>query len=220
MLRDDTKKWAVELLVPALMRVPLGSWTCIEDVIEACDGIQKTAEGRFAMPDHNASFSYEHLDTIESEALQKLEDNGLYVDTDSYKTGFCLYERIKQGSLMDYSSLKKMSYSPLTWLRSSQDVGCTFEGRTLATTGLIDGQSSVSVELNDEQFCALCHALEKAHLELWEESYWASVLDGTSWNFFVLFEGNKVFTSHGSNAWPESFVDLHKSIMRILEEGK
>ncbi len=222
MLSEVIESYLCDLLVKRFKKYPLGEAIEEEELLNSLPDFEKQQDGTYVINRMNTVFDRDDLDSIVVEALNKLEDEGYFVDgfyTDEYR----LFKRLMPGDSVDWASLRKMKYREWLELSITSDKGFALDGNTLSEAkGRFEEDPGKSVSLSGEQLVKLRHILEDADVLNWKKNYQPEgylVLDGTSWDFKMVFEGNKVFASSGSNAWPDGFDEFYESIMSMLEEG-
>ena len=135
----------------------------------------------------------------------------------------CLSERLAPGSKLDLNGLKEMEYRETDAWGVNILRGFSLKGRRLSElTNPIAEKPAKSINLSDEQFARLCETVKSVNVGNWKADYQPegyAVSDGMLWDFKMVFEGNKVFASSGSNAWPDGFEEFYASITSMLEEG-
>ena len=222
MLYEVIEDYLCDLLVRRFKKYPLGEAIEKEELLNSLPDFEKQPDGTYAINRMNTVFDKDDLDDIIVEALNKLEDEGYFVEG-FYSDEYRLFKRLMPGDSVDWMSLREMKYRELLELRMISGKGFALDGNTLSEVkGCSGEETGKSVSLSDEQLVKLRHILEDADVVSWKENYQPEgymVLDGTSWDFKMVFEGNKVFASSGSNAWPDGFEEFYASIMSMLEEG-
>jgi len=56
------------------------------------------------------------------------------------------------------------------------------------------------------------------HFELWEDKYWANILDGEQWKLRYQYEGENEREIFGSNAYPENWNQFSKLMTTIAKK--
>lgn len=60
--------------------------------------------------------------------------------------------------------------------------------------------------------------IAEIHFELWEDKYWANILDGEQWKLRYQYEGENEREIFGSNAYPENWNQFSKLMTTIAKK--
>ena len=223
MLDGKTRERLAGLIVAAFEQQPLGVRVKAKDLLESISDLEKQSDGTFKIVGTNTVLDEDDLRGIVFDALIHLKEDGYFIDG-FYSDEYRLFERLSPGSKLDLSGLKEMEYKETDAWGISVHRGFSLKGRELSEAANPMSEKPVkSVRLTDEQFARLCKIVESANVSKWKADYQPEgylVLDGAHWGFTMIFEGNKAFVSHGSNAWPNGFEMFYRNIMGMLKKGR
>ena len=219
-MRDDTQKMAISLLLPLFEQLPLGVETSLEELADSSEGFFRNASGAFELVGRESFHDEVDLRRILYMLWSVTDEKGLFLDRtvkDKDGTRFLLRKRVEPGVSFDVSRIERFNYSMWQELVFSESFSIVFDGDVLRLQFKLTDEYQELV-VDESVLAALSRAFEAGNVCSWEQNYFAPYLDGTSWDLFVLFDDGSVFTSNGSNDWPDGHDVFVGSLLSLFDE--
>lgn len=219
MLWEIIENYLADCIVTELKKRPLGTEVPKSELLDSLPDIERQENGSYKIVRMHTVLDEDDLLDIVVTSIIRLEKEG-YIVKSSYSGSYRLFEKAKQDDEVGLATLVEMEYRERDELSWGTYRGFALKERVLSEVENPLSQEEVKrIELSDNQFSELCKLLDNAGVRTWKDEYQPEgflVLDGTSWEFYMVFEGNKAIASKGSNAWPNDFEKLCANVMRIL----